>query len=637
MIREQVEEDDPFDTSGVIIPESSIKETPNATITQPESITDGVAVKGPTPMLAQLATLITPPQQKMEAVNEENDFSEFTNHRRGMNASFNNDPDANLPQLTSPLSPPAFNPHEINLEPNEAIAGLESPMPVSMKPEASKSNDVFNWLDNKMSDLKIGKKSLNSIALEKKQNELSTTPSIPVSRNATVFQFPDLAASMPSQTQSVSKHNEAVIQQPSLVNEKPKTNGVEPLYATVNKTKQETNDHKPIVNHHTSHQNSIPTQMMPQNLQQQSLPNPPNGSQILAASQVMMQRHQQPPGHFILPQQQNTTTQHQQQIMQQQQQQQPYAMMMWPVRPVQPPNWHQNQQPQMMIQNGPRQHHPNCNSVRGLRPPQASPSNIMTQSYPGPNILQPQKIDPKAANASKTEPTLDKEFLAELEKNLGLTEATANLMPPSPASSTVQVPTKTNVAPNAVPSSANNVPTLLPPPQASNRQSSRSRSQSNIVLKKKSSSVQPPQPPTSTRRDDSLTRSRPLESGPLRVALPEDPQPSSNRSNSRTATVKPFQSPNSKGHNIGGMGDVAAARGNWRPLALGSSANQPRDFLAEQRRQMAEIERLRSASEVSGNSYQATRNSRSQSVLPPSGASRPTNHLEVNKMAQVKE
>ena len=39
------------------------------------------------------------------------------------------DLDSMLPQLTSPLSPPAFNPHEIILDSNEAIAGLESPAP----------------------------------------------------------------------------------------------------------------------------------------------------------------------------------------------------------------------------------------------------------------------------------------------------------------------------------------------------------------------------------------------------------------------------------------------------------------------------------------------------------------------------
>ena len=81
-------------------------------------------------------------------------------------------------------------------------------------------------------------------------------------------------------------------------------------------------------------------------------------------------------------------------------------------------------------------------------------------------------------------------------------------------------------------------------------------------------------PPT-TARDDSLTRAKPLgaagSSGPLRVALPDE---SASSKSNKTATVKPFQSPNSKNQNnkaAGGMGDVAAARGNWRPLAMNSS------------------------------------------------------------------
>ena len=45
----------------------------------------------------------------------------------------------------------------------------------------------------------------------------------------------------------------------------------------------------------------------------------------------------------------------------------------------------------------------------------------MTQSYPGPGLLQPQKISSHSINASSNEPNnpMDKEFLAELEKHLG--------------------------------------------------------------------------------------------------------------------------------------------------------------------------------------------------------------------------
>ena len=161
---------------------------------------------------------------------------------------------------------------------------------------------------------------------------------------------------------------------------------------------------------------------------------------------------------------------------------------------------------------------------------------------------------------------------------------------------------------------------------------------------------------TPIKRDVSLPRARnepnPAggsggghHAGPLRVALPDEPQ---NCKNSRTAHVKPFLSPNSKQQ--GHMGDVAAARGNWRPLTVGgggsggstqsnsgsgsSTGSNPvnhRDFLSEQRRQMAEIERMRSMGATGGENTTA----QNRNVLPPSGAGRPVNHLEVNKMAQV--
>ena len=128
------------------------------------------------------------------------------------------------------------------------------------------------------------------------------------------------------------------------------------------------------------------------------------------------------------------------------------------------------------------------------------------------------------------------------------------------------------------------------------------------------------------------------------MALPEE-QPL-NYKGQKTAHVKPFLSPNSKSQ--GQMGDVAAvSRNNWRSLTTGSgggssggsnsgSNSGSRDFLADQRRQLAEIERMRGmGAAMASNSGSNPRNARSQSVLPPSGAGRPTNHLEVNKMAQV--
>ena len=103
----------------------------------------------------------------------------------------------------------------------------------------------------------------------------------------------------------------------------------------------------------------------------------------------------------------------------------------FPQQYIQQQHQHQQQQqlqqqrmmvrPQQQGQQLQQPHHPNCNTQ--LRQVTASnTNNIMTQSYPGPGILMPQKISRQSANAATNETNgnqIDKEFLAELEKNLG--------------------------------------------------------------------------------------------------------------------------------------------------------------------------------------------------------------------------
>ena len=106
----------------------------------------------------------------------------------------------------------------------------------------------------------------------------------------------------------------------------------------------------------------------------------------------------------------------QQYIQQQHQLQQQQRMMVRPQQQGQQQLQQQGQQQQLQ-----QPHHPNCNTQ--LRQITASnTNNIMTQSYPGPGILMPQKISRQSANAANNETNgnqIDKEFLAELEKNLG--------------------------------------------------------------------------------------------------------------------------------------------------------------------------------------------------------------------------
>ena len=76
------------------------------------------------------------------------------------------------------------------------------------------------------------------------------------------------------------------------------------------------------------------------------------------------------------------------------------------------------QHPQQQIQN----HHPMCNTQIPPTRQMTTINPMMTQSYPGPGILQPQKVSSQSTSASSNEQNanaIDKEFLAELEKNLG--------------------------------------------------------------------------------------------------------------------------------------------------------------------------------------------------------------------------
>ena len=122
-------------------------------------------------------------------------------------------------------------------------------------------------------------------------------------------------------------------------------------------------------------------------------------------------------------------------------------------------------------------------------------------------------------------------------------------------------------------------------------------------------------------------RSTLMEPTALRVALPEEhssiasPQNQLNDSFNSTlpkmAHVKPFVSPSSRDH-------VTA---NWNPQwnnPLATNGYQPlmeEDGTYGYHDQSADLDR--------SNSF------RSRSVLPPSGAARPINHIEVNKVAQV--
>ena len=430
------------------------------------------------------------------------------------------------------------------------------------------------------------------------------------------------------------------------------------------------------------------------------------------------------------------------------------------------PNNNQRNVPSLMTQSYPNPSNSNGNPLRPITTnytgaissfsqlllPNTNPQVTNPTQVNSNEILQPEKVSKFKQNQptiqmhenaadfegqTKPNTTLDKNLLAELEKNLGLAEVNANLMPPSPMPTSMAAnkqmvnSSKANeqqifTSDGAIPKK-NFVPVLQPPPQSNNKRSD-NRRYTTAIAKASPPIVQGTSPSPNTSQYDTLSnihsykeRSRSLsrktassenqsyrqaildQNSGLRVALP--PHSSENSQLTRhtfydsvgssqntktTAHVKPFDrtkdsvlsdlkqmeqvreshSPTTRS----GMGDVAsvARSANWKTLNFNMTggrsratavahastasaavvsaaaheirtANESRhyqplyneditptgspwpplndedDNLREQRRQFAEIERLRN----------------SRSFLPPSGASRPANHLEINKLAQV--
>ena len=700
--------------------------------------------------------------------------SSDNNHRRALSTL--SDADNLLPTLTSPLSPPAFNPADIILGSNEAIAGLESPamsmtIPTSslLRPphhhtqmtstlcsnidigrqerasssDREKTNQAFDWLQNTMSSLKIGEK-------DKKGPPLSAgIKSQEITRNTTVFQFPTPLSSA-KRHQREDNYRYMTVQNPAIDNVE--TSGSQQKEGEASLDLSSFDNKVSDKNTHI-HNDVIYTSI--------SRPRPSKtGTSTVSASQIQ-------PAHAT---QNNSRRQ----------------IFTGSVEPT-----------TSNLTNAVDSSRYACVNLSSNKTSENMSALLMTQSYPNssftnetvlqqtlsknnpsaevssfsqlaitdqknnsskPNqiptlneILKPEKVSSIRQNESMNQrfsrdasglktKALDKKLLAELEKNLGLEEANANLMPPSPLPTEGKVNNHMRRRSHANESRApipqnSSVPVLQPPPQNINKRSDARRFTTAIAkasppitsassnnpnhfnydtvsnlqsYKERSRSLSRK---TTTSKENHPTM-RPLmtdQNTALRVALPPSSSEAftsttrsgvydscagiSTQTTKTTAHVKPFDrnmenlSSDYTGRNeeMGasfnrhpvGMGDVAsmARQANWRtlnfsmtggarsriggPRAQASNASaavvsaaaheirtatearhyQPLyneditptgspwpppmaeddDHLSDQRRQLAEIERLRN----------------SRSFLPPSGASRPANHLEINKLAQV--
>jgi len=450
---EEEGDDDPFDTSAVVLPERASTPTRD---TEPQAASS----LAPDSMIFRL----------MQSAAVE-----------GASSAANTTEQA-LPQLTSPLSPPAFNPADVVLGSNEAIAGLDSPAPIRMgvqQPEKPASatlpgvgQDAFTWLERTMKqDLNIGKDS-PPMAM------LGVGPS---SSTATTFQ---------------SAFQQGVFQFPQP---------------------------QPI---------AIPTCSTPQSM--------------LYAS-TFVGAPTQPSANLSLAQ------------------------------TLQPERVRLHNQQQQMLKKQQKHHEQQVNK----------------------HHVQPQVRHTGPLKA------LNKDFIAELEKDLGQREASANLMPPSPAVATQQP----QAAPEPLPPTVVTTTGLLPPPPANARALSRRMSSSMSSLNSTHRARAPSLSPGNTATQSGTSpRQSHYSAAPLRVSLPPDePQ---GATAAPTAHVRPIMGSGSGGA-AGQMGDVVARSGNWRSLNTGSGR------------------RYQQLQEEASSPWPA------REGLPPAGAPRPMSNLEVNKIAQV--
>lgn len=163
------DEDDPFDTSRIVLPAR------NADMLRTSTPDLSSSISNPNSMISRL-------MQSMQMQQPHQDDATTPT----------------LPVLTSPLSPPAFNPADVVLGSNEAIAGLDSPAPSRSTTMQASNSDAFTWLESTMKkDLKLGGPS-----------SLQNNPSHFQPQN--VFQFP-----ITSNTDSENRQPQTSIYQPT--------------------------------------------------------------------------------------------------------------------------------------------------------------------------------------------------------------------------------------------------------------------------------------------------------------------------------------------------------------------------------------------------------------------------------------
>eukprot|EP00092_Neocalanus_flemingeri_P001373 GFUD01001465.1.p1 GENE.GFUD01001465.1~~GFUD01001465.1.p1 ORF type:complete len:847 (+),score=320.04 GFUD01001465.1:275-2542(+) len=635
------DEDDPFDTSSVVINHNldtsrdssnlntsqgsdryssthTDSQAPNLSIVQHTTIINSLSAltvststntrdgtSGPPSIISQLLAsqpstasnspqpAFTPPPSRRETVQANKErFSEprygipspsTPRHRRAVSTM--SEAESFLPPLASPFSPPAFNPYDIVLGSNEAIAGLDSPAPhsgetVRQGQKVDQGRDLaFSWLEDKMGDLKVGNKTLASQDMGMMQQQ--------------VFQFPSVNHDI-SQQESVRRKEE---DEQRLEEERKKEQDEENRKEEERKFQEQMFLQQEALRKQYQQQEKMKEQEY-QRQQQQKLMQEQQQMQLVREQQQQVMLQQQ-----MARQQKEKELERKnlQKIMKHRQEQQEAAASFS----------HTVDAVGQVAAAGQTAHH-SSQSSDVFHFPQVSTLSTAGQSLPTYSI--------------------DKNFLKDLEKNLGANEAMANMLgpgpPPTPSAKVaniplLQPPPPSTRNPRTSPSqqtspqattvrqrtSPRQDPTQQARPDSSHSSGRPSSSSSNRPASRGSSSTRPP----------SSSGTRPLSTGGAR---PPSGEPDTGRTtdNNRTAHVRPFQ------HTEGGrMGDVMGASSGWRSINTASNQQGGRvDMLASQRTQLGRY--TESSGEIGGG--------REQEIYGTRNTGRSSNAMEINKIAQ---
>ena len=584
------EEDDPFDTSSFQVPD--LNSTPRSDIPSvsignidaamselkltTEAPSDGTS--GPPSIIAQLMTSLANQKTdqltvdqsegarnsapaRRETLSEPRHLAPAPEsgprHRRAVSTV--SEAEHSLPPLTSPFSPPAFNPYDIILGSNEAIAGLDSPFPAANK---NKRDEAFSWLDDKMGTLKSSKST----------NCLPNTTS-----DDTVFQFPNVSEPQEDQQQESSFTTEDAEIAISTAQEK-----------NNNSKNQFLQQHK------------LNRELQQKLLEQKQLKEREEHERCLQES-----RHQE----FIEARQREKERQHQEQLYRQQQvllkqreeeerkRLEEQARIEWNREQqnriiLEQQKLHQRQVIEQQEKKRKEQEHLQQQFLRQQREKELQKQNlqkIMNLRQVMPPALPSEQSSaqssqvfhlPQVSTLSTTGQQLppysvDRNFIKDLEKNLGSNDASANLLGPQ--------------APPTPGAKMASIPSLQPPPPSGRG------------------------PPA---HGGARPRSSPRQDQPPRPVSRQEP------AGAAVNVVKPVQrearAPSQPG-NSARMGDVMSASTGWRTLSTQRPGARV-DLLASQRSQLDRYEQQ----EIYGN------------ISSPggSGAVTSSNAVEINKIAQ---